>query len=383
MLADPHLAQRVQARVGTTLRGKYRLDSVLGVGGMAVVYAATHRNTKRFAAKMLHPELSVSADTRSACERVAVVRLSVATFAAALSLVSASASAEVTKDQCVDANAKAQPLRRDGRFSAAREQLLICVDSRCPGIVRDDCAQRLDELDRAQPTIVFEAKDATGNDVSAVQVTIDGHPLAEKLDGTTLAIDPGDHVFVFQVAGASAVTRRFVLHEGEKSRRERIVVGPGALSAAPVSGTPPPSFARPDETSPSPPALLPPAADGSGRRTLGLVVGGAAVASIAAGGLFGVLTIVSWNKSKTECSPPANSTHCAHYTEAVADHDAAVTNGAISTIGFIAGGALLTSGIALWLSAPSEEARASQAMAIRVTPSLDTKSMGVALTGEF
>jgi serine/threonine-protein kinase len=46
------------------LRGKYRLDGILGVGGMAVVFAVTHRNGRRFALKMLHSELSVRADLR-------------------------------------------------------------------------------------------------------------------------------------------------------------------------------------------------------------------------------------------------------------------------------------------------------------------------------
>jgi len=51
-------------RIGTTIRGKYRLDGLLGVGGMAVVYLATHRNNRRVAVKMLHPELSLSAAVR-------------------------------------------------------------------------------------------------------------------------------------------------------------------------------------------------------------------------------------------------------------------------------------------------------------------------------
>jgi eukaryotic-like serine/threonine-protein kinase len=55
---------RAQARVGTVLRGKYRVDKVLGVGGMAVVYEVTHRNQKRFALKMLHVELSMHEDVR-------------------------------------------------------------------------------------------------------------------------------------------------------------------------------------------------------------------------------------------------------------------------------------------------------------------------------
>ncbi len=61
--ADP-TTQRALARVGIVLREKWRLDSLLGVGGMAAVYAATHRNGKRGAVKMLHLELSGDADAR-------------------------------------------------------------------------------------------------------------------------------------------------------------------------------------------------------------------------------------------------------------------------------------------------------------------------------
>ncbi len=49
---------RAQMRIGQVLDGKWRLDALLGVGGSAAVYAATHRNTKRAAVKILHPELS-------------------------------------------------------------------------------------------------------------------------------------------------------------------------------------------------------------------------------------------------------------------------------------------------------------------------------------
>lgn len=43
------------ARVGTTLLGKWTLDAVIGRGGMATVYAATHRNGSRVAIKILDP----------------------------------------------------------------------------------------------------------------------------------------------------------------------------------------------------------------------------------------------------------------------------------------------------------------------------------------
>jgi hypothetical protein len=44
--------------VGLTINGKYRIESLLGVGGMASVYAATHRNGARKALKILHTEFA-------------------------------------------------------------------------------------------------------------------------------------------------------------------------------------------------------------------------------------------------------------------------------------------------------------------------------------
>jgi serine/threonine-protein kinase len=60
---DPEL-RRARDRVGKTLRGKWRLDRLIGIGGMAAVYAATHRNGLRGAVKMLHLPLSLAGDVR-------------------------------------------------------------------------------------------------------------------------------------------------------------------------------------------------------------------------------------------------------------------------------------------------------------------------------
>ncbi|MCC6645494.1 MAG: serine/threonine protein kinase [Polyangiaceae bacterium] len=46
-------------RLHTVIDGKWQLEAVLGVGGMAAVYAARHRNGKRVAIKLLHPHLAV------------------------------------------------------------------------------------------------------------------------------------------------------------------------------------------------------------------------------------------------------------------------------------------------------------------------------------
>ncbi len=49
------LRAQLRARVGSVVRGKWRIDALLGMGGMAAVYAATHRNGHRCALKMLLP----------------------------------------------------------------------------------------------------------------------------------------------------------------------------------------------------------------------------------------------------------------------------------------------------------------------------------------
>src|ERR1700681_2212391 len=65
LTVDAELEARARARLGTVLRGKYRLDRVLGLGGMAVVYEATHRNKAKFAVKMLHADLSMRESVRT------------------------------------------------------------------------------------------------------------------------------------------------------------------------------------------------------------------------------------------------------------------------------------------------------------------------------
>jgi eukaryotic-like serine/threonine-protein kinase len=57
--ADLHDASLM---VGRTLRDRWHLDALIDVGGMAAVYAATHRDGTRGAVKMLHVETSHSED---------------------------------------------------------------------------------------------------------------------------------------------------------------------------------------------------------------------------------------------------------------------------------------------------------------------------------
>jgi serine/threonine-protein kinase len=56
--------QHAQARVGTVLRQKWRIDRLVGLGGMAAVYAATHRTGHTAAIKVLHTALGSIEEVR-------------------------------------------------------------------------------------------------------------------------------------------------------------------------------------------------------------------------------------------------------------------------------------------------------------------------------
>ena len=66
-------AEAYGRRVGTVIKGKWQVDALLGVGGMAAVYAATHRNGQRVALKILHPDFSKESTVASRFLREAYV----------------------------------------------------------------------------------------------------------------------------------------------------------------------------------------------------------------------------------------------------------------------------------------------------------------------
>lgn len=63
--AEAAVLERARQRLGQVLNGKWTITRLIGIGGMAVVYEATHRNLKRGAIKILHPQLSADAGIRA------------------------------------------------------------------------------------------------------------------------------------------------------------------------------------------------------------------------------------------------------------------------------------------------------------------------------
>ncbi|HVH41339.1 MAG TPA: hypothetical protein VM925_03320, partial [Labilithrix sp.] len=73
-------------------------------------------------------------------------------------------------------------------------------------------------------------------DVTAVRVLIDGDLVAEKLDGRPVAVDPGEHSFKYETAGAAPVTETVLIRQGETNRLVSV-----AFARAPAGSTAPPN----------------------------------------------------------------------------------------------------------------------------------------------
>lgn len=260
------------------------------------------------------------------------------TLGLALLLTPAASRADVAKDECVDSNTRAQSLRRAGSLSQARRELRVCGDPSCPALVREDCARRLDELERAQPTIVFDVKDPSGADVLGAHLKIDGTPVEVRLDGTPLAVDPGEHTFELEAAGRPAVSRTLAIKEGDKDRIERVVLGlpagaPAGAAVAPGSG----AGAGADAAGSA----------WSGRKTTAVTIAGLGALGVAAGAVLGLIAMTKWNDAKAACP---SATDCPDHGLALSDHSATLTYGTGSTIAFVAGGALVVTGAVLFFT---------------------------------
>jgi hypothetical protein len=286
------------------------------------------------------------------------------------------AAADVTKDRCVDSNTAAQSLRRRGRFAEVRAVLQVCGDPSCPSIVVNDCVERLDELNRAQPTVILEVKDAAGNDVGDVKLTVDGVAPAHRLGGGAVEIDPGQHTFLFESPGRQPLTRTFVLREGEKNRLERIVLTPVPASPPAADASPAPAADVPAE------ATAEEARAGlSDRKIWALVAAGLGVASVATGAVLGLDAASDYRAQNRDCG---SATNCPNRAQALTDHAAMETSGTWSTVAFVAGAALM--GGAAWLFFTDSSSRPRPATGLlnaTVAPAIGPSTTGLVVRAEF
>jgi hypothetical protein len=280
------------------------------------------------------------------------------------------ARATPSKQECVDDNAAAQELRRQGHFADASDHLQRCAVPSCPDIVRDDCTRRLDDLKLAQPSLVFEVRSPDGKDIIAVRVSLDGQLFTDYLDGRPLKVDPGPHTFTFDVPNEPKVTERLLIREGEVARHQRVVIG----------NVSPPVVAAPAPVPPEVP--LAPAVQHRGpgtRQVIGLSATGLGVVGAVIGAVYGLKARSAWSEVKNDCQ--GDPSRCADAASANIHRSQGLSEATVSTTAFVAGAALIAGGAYLYLTAG--ERGESKTKGVAVSAAVDAQRVGVVLQGAF
>lgn len=148
-------------------------------------------------------------------------------------------------ESCEAAYRDGQIARRDGKYSRALELFKICAQSACPEVAQVDCANWLREVEQLRPTVIVVAKDTAGLDLVDARVLIDGEVVAERIDGRTIALDPGEHEVQIVPRQGLPMTRRIVVAEGSRAERVELSMPPAPPQVADAPAPAPAPAPRP------------------------------------------------------------------------------------------------------------------------------------------
>ena len=261
------------------------------------------------------------------------------------------AADERDKEACIRAVEHAQVARIDGKLREAREGFVTCARAVCPEAIRQDCTRWVTDVDASIPSVVFEAVWVDGHDATGTRVLIDGKP-TDAEPGRAVVLDPGEHTFHFEVAGAAPVETRNVVREGEKNRIVRVTFtpltppappAPTGEAVAPPSGSSSTSVPAPANLwQPVPSAEQRPHAAGRGPIPLAAyILGGVGLASFAG---FGYLAIDGTSRLDGMRSGPGS---CAPDCKAPDVNSARNEILAGDILGYVG---LAATGVAIWLA---------------------------------
>lgn len=271
----------------------------------------------------------------------------------------------------------ARALNAQGRLVAAAERYAEAArlptdqgDATVQAAAQRDAAEELDALTPQIPNLMVQVPGAAQSELA---LAIDGQALPSAVVGEQQPVDPGKHHIEVR-RGDQLSVADVELARGETKTATLRFTESGSAPTAAANDTPGQSTesvepegaaARAGKSMPS-------------QRALGFVVGGAGVAGLAVGGVFGYLALQSRQEQLDQCASPSD---CPDHSGAATAHDAAVTRGTISTVAFIAGAAATTLGIVLIATAKTgahEEPRGSVSLLTNDPPrDLDARS-GVA-----
>lgn len=301
----------------------------------------------------------------------------------ALALFVSSTPAHADVKACIAASEAGQHARAAGKLREAQAQFHSCADTSCPSIVRRDCQQWKTEITQTMPSVVFAARDRAGKDLFDVAVSMDGETLVTKLDGNPVSVDPGKHVFRFEVAGPTPIvaTETVLVRENERKRNVTATFdAPDAAKAPEPAAAPVPVSSSSSSSSPS----FSTAPSHREHSTLPWVVAG-----VGAAGLVTGILLVATASRPDNCS--ADTRICVPrdgqtQAELEADQSDAQAADNRRTLGLVVGGiglGALAGGLVWHFLEPTGPRPGSRATGLRFTPWSAGRSSGVALGGVF
>jgi hypothetical protein len=213
--------------------------------------------------------------------------------------------------------------------------------------VRLDLAtERAQALQERLSTLTIRAMSGDDEDVH-LEVRRDGVALQEAELGSPIPVDPGEHVVEALAPGKQPWSSKVqVIGDAAKVSVEIPKLQATGAQATAASTVPSSVATTPANT---PPATDKPA-NGAQQR-LGLVVGGVGVVGIGLGAFFGLQASSKWSDAKGKCTDYPYG--CA--TGAADLRSSAHSRATASTVAFVAGGALLATGLVLYLTAPAKK----------------------------
>lgn len=237
-----------------------------------------------------------------------------------------------------------------GRVASAWK-LWTDLSATAPKDLRADAAANATKLEARLPKYVLRMPPS-----QPAQVTIDGVAI-DSTPNVEVPIDPGKHVVEANAAGFDAWKYEYTAVEG---KLEEIAI---ALVKSPSKIVPVTKI--PEQTSPS-----------SNRRTIGIATMAVGGAILAGGAVFGVIAKSRNDDAKNICGGDIDACDPARLAEAQDKVDAARKAGNLSTVGFIAGGVAVATGVVLFVTAPKASKRQ-----VAIVPSQD--GAGVVISGGF
>lgn len=217
--------------------------------------------------------------------------------------------------------------------------------------------ERAAALESVAPRLTINV--AAASATTRLEVVVDGAPFPQAKWNRPQPFDAGPHTVTASAAGKKPFEAKVALQDGKASD-----VTIPELESEPVAA---PVIATDD------------ASAGNGQRRSALIVGAVGILGLAVGTGAGIFSVVKNGQAKDLC--PSFSS-CPN-AEGRSNWDAATNAGTVSTIGFVAGGVIVTAAGILYFTAPRSTPASSASTGWWLAPSFAPGSAGLVAAGHL